>query len=197
MINERGIDLLYSQAHHGEVVVGFGTITVLLDFGLQSLDDLLGGVEVSVAQDVEQAVVAELLLLRVLGFVESVGIDEERTALDGVDALALVLQAWPQADGCIGLHFEEVALMVATADDWGIMACIAVVEMTGLQVEQAEPEGDEHAVGVVVAREGVVHAGANLCRHHALLSQGEEQAGGLCHEERGRDTLAADVATVW
>ena len=45
----RSLELTYPQAHHGEVVVGFGTIAVLLDFGLQGLNDLLGGVEVSVS----------------------------------------------------------------------------------------------------------------------------------------------------
>ena len=104
---------LHSQAHHGQVIVWSGAVAVGLHFGGEGVDDLAGAFEVGVAQDAEQAVVAKLLLLRVLGFVEAVGIDEKGTALDGGYLLAFVFQTGPQADGGIGLHLKEVALMVA------------------------------------------------------------------------------------
>ena len=46
--------------------------------GLEGVDDLLGRIEMGMAQNLYQAVVAKLFLLRILGFVESVGIDEQR-----------------------------------------------------------------------------------------------------------------------
>ena len=41
------------HAHHGEVVVGFCTVAVVVDFGLEGIDDLSGGVEVASAQDID------------------------------------------------------------------------------------------------------------------------------------------------
>ena len=139
------------DTHHGEVVVGLGAGAVFLDLGGEGLDDLMGGVETGVAEDAEQAVVAKLLLLAVLGLVQAVGIDEEGMVLDVLDLLADILQIGPQADGGIGLHLEEVAMIGITAQDWGIMAGIAEGEVAGLQIEEAEEEGDEHAALVVVA----------------------------------------------
>ena len=49
---------LHSQAHHREIVVGFGAVAVGLHFGGEGVDDLAGALEVGVAQDAEQAVVA-------------------------------------------------------------------------------------------------------------------------------------------
>ena len=64
---------------------------MLLNFGFQGVDHLLGRLQVCVAQELQQAVVAELLLLLVLGLVQSVGVDEERVALDVSNLLPLVL----------------------------------------------------------------------------------------------------------
>ena len=132
---------IYSQAHHGEVVVGFGTVAVGFHLGLERFDDLTGGIEMRIAQELQQAVVAELFLLRVLGFVESVGIDKQRTALDGVNLLTFVFQSGPQTDGRVGNHIEEFTVMFASANDGRIMAGIAEVEMTRREVNQSEPEG--------------------------------------------------------
>ena len=74
------------------------------------------------------------------------------------------------------------------------MAGITEVEVTRLEVDESEEHRDEHATLVVLAREGVVDAGGYLCGHHLLGSEGAEESGGLCHEERGGDTLAAHVA---
>ena len=65
------------------------------DFGLEGVDDLAGGVKAGGAEDVEQALVTELLLLWVLGLVQTIGVDEEGAALDGVDALALIFEFGP------------------------------------------------------------------------------------------------------
>ncbi len=153
------------------------------DFGLEGVDDLAGGVKAGGAEDVEQALVTELLLLWVLGLVQTIGVDEEGTALDGVDALALVFESGPQANGGTGNHLQEIAVTLAATDDGGIMTGIAEVEVTGGEVDESEEERDEHTALVVVARECVVHAVAYLCGHHPLFGQCEEESRGLCHEE--------------
>ena len=66
--------------------------------------------------------------------------------------------------------------------------------MAGLKVEESEEHGDKHAAFVVGTGQGVVDAGADVGRFHALLGQRLEQAGGLGHEQRCGDALAADVA---
>ena len=45
----------YTQAHHRQVIVGLGTVAVLLNGGGERFDDLPGILEVSVAEEVKQA----------------------------------------------------------------------------------------------------------------------------------------------
>ena len=47
-----------------------------------------------VAQDAEQAVIAKLLLLLVLGFVEAIGINKERPLLDSIYLFANELEPY-------------------------------------------------------------------------------------------------------
>ena len=68
--------LLNVDAHDGEVVVGLGTVAMFVDGGDQGLNHLARRVVMSIAQDTQQPVVAELLLPGVLGFVDTVSIDE-------------------------------------------------------------------------------------------------------------------------
>ena len=60
--------------------------------------------EVGVAQDIEQAIIAKLNLSWVFGLVESIGIDEQRPTLDAINLFAHVLQIGPQANRSIRLH---------------------------------------------------------------------------------------------
>ena len=66
--------------------------------------------------------------------------------------------------------------------------------MTRRQVDDAEEERDEHAALVVVARQGIVHQCTYFGRGHTLRGQCLEQTRGLCHEQRGRHSLARYVA---
>jgi len=140
-----GEPLTYLQAHHREVVVGLGTVTVVLHLGHQCLDDLPGRAEGCGAQDAEQTVVAKLLLLLVLRFVKTVGVEKQRTALDIVNLLALVFDAREEADGGIRQHFEELTLTVTVTDNRRVVAGIAEIEVPRLQVHQPKEERDEHA----------------------------------------------------
>ena len=65
--------------------------------------------------------------------------------------------------------------------------------MTCGEVEQPDEHGDEHTALVVVAGEGIVHLGGNLCRSDTLGGEGAEQTGGLCHEQGGRHALTRNV----
>ena len=60
------------------------------NLSLERFDNMLGGIEMRIAQEIQQAVVVELFLLRILGFVESVGIDKQRTAFDRIYLLLFV-----------------------------------------------------------------------------------------------------------
>ena len=74
------------------------------------------------------------------------------------------------------------------------MACVAERQVTALQVNQANKEGDKHAVLVFLARHHIVHLCAYLRGLHTLIGQHLEEFGGLRHKQRGRHTLAAHVA---
>ena len=65
---------------------------MLLHFSGQRLYRLTGILEVRMAQDVKQPIVAKLLLLTVFCLVQTVGIDEEWSSLDAVYLLTLVFQ---------------------------------------------------------------------------------------------------------
>ena len=74
------------------------------------------------------------------------------------------------------------------------MASIAERQMACLQIEKTYKHGDKHAILIVLTREGIVDAGADLCWHHALIGQRLEQSGGLCHKQRSGNSLATHIA---
>ena len=92
----------HTQAHHGQVIVGLCTITMFLNLVGKRIDNLSGTFETGMPEDVKQTVVAKLLPGRVLSFVKTVGIDKQRTVLDAVNLLALIVQFIPEAYGRIG-----------------------------------------------------------------------------------------------
>ena len=63
--------------------------------GCQGFDYLMGCVEVGVAKDAEQTLVAKLTQFGVFGLVKSVGIDKERTSLNAIYLFAYILQIGP------------------------------------------------------------------------------------------------------
>ena len=124
---------------------------MLFHLSSQHLYHLSGVFEVRLTQDVQEAVVTEELLLPVFRLVKAVGIDEERLSLDVLDFLALVRQARPEADRCIRHHLQEIAVVVAASDNGRIMAGIAEVEVSRLQVDKSQEERDEHAALVILS----------------------------------------------
>ena len=98
---------------------------MLLYLSGQCLYHLTGCVEMRIAQDIYQMIIAKLTVLAVLGLVQSIGIDEQRTTLDTVYLLALELQSWHYADGEVRQHLQELAVMLATTDYRWVMAGIA------------------------------------------------------------------------
>ena len=128
-------------------------------------------------------------MLGVLGLVQTVGIDEQLPAAYVVDALALEGVVLPEAERLIGvLHLEELSV-----EHRRVVTAVAEVQLTGVQIEQADKHRDEHAA-VVVLRQLIIHSYGYIHRREAFSGQCAEQAGRLRHEERGRHTLAADIA---
>ena len=129
----------------------------------------------------------------VLSLVQSVGIDEQGLALDGVYLLTDVLQLGPQADRGIGLDVDERAVLGIATQDGRVVASVAEPQVAALQVDQSDEHGDKHTLLVVGSQFGI-QSGGYLRWHHGLFRQRVEQSGGLCHEQRGRHSLARHVA---
>ena len=91
---------------------------MLLYLSGQCLYHQTGCVEMRIAQDIYQMVIAELSKLAVLGFVQSIGIDEQRTTLDATYLFAFELQTRHYADGEVRQHLQELAVVLATTDYW-------------------------------------------------------------------------------
>ena len=83
------------ETHHCEVIVRLGAVAKGLYFLLQRFYHLLDAFKASTSQGIKQTIIAELLLLRILCFIKTVGIDEQWTILDTIDFFALILQLWP------------------------------------------------------------------------------------------------------
>ena len=159
-----------------------------------TLNNLTGVLEGGGAQYIQQPLIAKLLLLRVLGFVQAIGVDKERTPADGIDFLARVLYPREEADGRIGLYFKEMATLTFQSPQHGrVMPGIAETEIAGGKVEQSDKHGDEHAL-IVVLGQFVVQPGGYLCGCLFHQCQCAESACGYGHDERGGYTLSADVA---
>jgi hypothetical protein len=58
---------------------------------LQGFNDLLGRIEVGFSENMNQALIAKLLLLKILCFVESVGIYKQWPVLNGINLFAYKL----------------------------------------------------------------------------------------------------------
>ena len=69
------------ETHHGEVIVRLGAVAKGLYFLLQRFYHLLGVFEASTTQGIEQTIITELLPLRILCLIKTIGIDEQRTIL--------------------------------------------------------------------------------------------------------------------
>ena len=183
------LKMIQFYAQHDEVVVGFCTVAVLFDGGLEDFDHLAGGLVLILCNDVDDAFITKLLMGWVHGFVQTVGVKEEFLAADIVDALALEGEFVEETQWTvIVLEFEE-----AVIEHRWVVAAVAEFEQTGVEIDDAEEHGDEHH-GVVAFAQAAIHAGGQLFGLQSLAGQGAEQAGGLRHEERGGNALAADIS---
>ena len=147
-----------------------------------------------VTENVEQTLVAELGVVTVLGLVQSVGIEEQRAAFDGINLLTLVDQTGNDADGDVRANLEHLTVQLAAANDGRVVAGIAIAQAAADKVDQSDEQRDKHVRGILVARQSVVHACTDFFRRHLLGGQCAEQPRGLRHEQRGGNTLAAHVA---
>ena len=73
------------------------------------------------------------------------------------------------------------------------MTGITEVKAASAEICQTNEHRDEHAL-FVAFNQGSIHTGGYLGGLHLLGRKRTEEAGGLGHEERGRNTLATDVA---
>ena len=97
------------EAQHGEVVVGFCAIAVLFDGGLEDFDHLACGLVLILCHDVDDSFIAKLIMGRIHGFVQTVGVYEELLASDIVDALAIERQVVEEAKRTVLVfEFDEI-----------------------------------------------------------------------------------------
>ena len=127
---------------------------MLLDRVFKHFYDLMRVFKVDMSELIEQSFVTKPLLLQVLGLVETVGIYEQRTALDTIDLLALELQAVPHADRCVGFHLDErtalgIASICIASKQRRVMASVAEIQMACTEIRQSDEHRDKHALLVV------------------------------------------------
>ena len=155
---------------------------MFLNLSTQHFDHLLATLEGHRLHEFQDALVGELLLLTVFGLVESVGIDEQRAVGDICYLFALVIEFGNDSHGGVRFHINEFGFAI-TQEYGRIVACITEVQMTSLEIEQAQEHRHEHTRLVVLARQGVVDARGNLSRFHLLSCQRTEQSCGLSHKQ--------------
>lgn len=119
---------LYFHTQHREVVTLFRTIGMTHHVRFHHLYSLLGADKVMLLQHLQQQVVTVLLLLVILRLVQSVTIDEERTATDIIDGLTFVWESGLQTERCIRLHLDEMGRAVRHLDNWRVMSGITEIE---------------------------------------------------------------------
>ena len=104
----------------------------------------------------------------------------------------------PESDGDVRLDVEELenglrGEHAALAIDGRVMAAVAIVEVAGLEVDDADEHGNEDSV-LIVDGHRIVQFGGNDLWGESLLGDSAEQIDGDGHGERSGDALAADVA---
>ena len=124
----------------------------------------------------------------ILGLVNTVGIDEERLAVHISHLLTSEVHFRPQANRRISLHLHIFAV-----EQRGVMACVTVLHVTSLEVDESDEHRDEHSL-IVVLCQSVVQAAGDDVRLETAVHQRAEHTRHLRHEEGCRHTLAADVA---
>ena len=81
-----------SHTKHRQVIAGFCTVTMVLDCRMQHLYRLFRTLKGCRLQRLNQAFVAELLMLAVLCLIQTVGVNEQRAVADVSNLLTFIVR---------------------------------------------------------------------------------------------------------
>ena len=126
----------------------------------------------------------------ILGFGQSVSIEEDRGVCEDVGILQDVLPLGKKAYWHI--RFAGQLANTCTNQQRDIVTGIAVVQMTCLQIKHAHEKGDEH-VRFIALNNDIVQVLHDDIGHGLMSRYRTEYRPGNRHEERGRHTLTAHV----
>ena len=90
--------IFFINTHQRQVIIGLGSGTVLLHGFLQHVDDLTGVETRCVGHQFQESLIAKEFFLLVLSLVQAVGVDQQLTTTDIVDALAFEGIILPEAE---------------------------------------------------------------------------------------------------
>ncbi len=125
-------------------------------------------------------------------FGDAVGVEEDLVAREEVDRAFFIFDAVEAADYEVVAALEELESVVAVLDGGVLVTAVGICELAGGDLEDSEPDGDEHLFRVVRA-DGRVGLGQDLARGDAEHRTALDDDLGGHHEEGGRDAFAGDV----
>ena len=144
------------------------------------------------AEHAEHAFLTKLFLHAVLGLVDTIGVDEKQATADVAEVASNEGVVGPESDGDVGLDVEEAeyglrGVHASLAVDRWVVAAVTVVEVAGLEVDDADEHGDEDGI-LVISRHRVVQLGGDDLRGEALFGDGTEQV-----DSDGHGALAGTI----
>ncbi len=140
-------------------------------------------------QDPLDALVSEKLILLIEGLRNAVRVQETNITLLQNDAARRVAHIREDAHGGAADVVKNPHGPVEADYQRRAMPAVGVVERSRRRIEQADKEGDEHAVGIVRLQHGV-DAGHGLVRAQPVLHHVADQRHGHGHEQGRRNALA-------
>ena len=180
------------DGQHGEIVALLGVADKGADGPAHAGDEVCGSVGGRMlAGHVDDAVQSEQFVVDVLGLVQSVGVEEYGGLWCDGHLLLRELPAGHDAEWQVGVDGQ-------LTDGVGnhqrrVVAGVAVVQQTVVQIEHADKGGDEH-VGLVAFGQRVVEGYHNMVGLGGVSRDVAEERPCDSHDQRGRHTLARDVA---
>ena len=141
----------------------------------------------------QQTMLAVHVLIRVAGFGDAVGVEEQAVAGEQRHGVLAVLDAVHARQEEVRLGHAQVLVVAAgAAHERRVVAGVRKREHAGGEVEDAEPRGHEHAalIGLAQAPVGI---GKGRVHVQARLNQRVNLGLGLHHEQRRGHALAGDV----
>ena len=180
--------------HHGQVIALLGITDKLVDcFGhladeLLRFQMLLGK---GLRGHIRHTFHLELRLISIHSFRQSVGEEEDGGTGKDLCLLKRIFPRWFEADRNVRVAGKHAH--ACTDEQRSIVASITVIQVPRWQVEHADKEGDEHTVLVHLGN-NLVHGCHNAVGHRLANRYRAEDGSGDCHEERGRNAFAGNVA---